>query len=132
MEAIEEYINPRIEVINFESRRYTRFDIHLPIEYYQIKSSITHTGNISEGGLLIYFPEERDVSQYLTLKLFFSLDSELNTIEVLAKVVWVGNHLSKDREYYPYGAKFVDILPEHDTKLKNFLRSLSPPLDGML
>jgi len=132
MEAIEEYINPRIEVIDFENRRYPRFDIHLPIEYYQIKSSITHTGNISEGGLLIYFPEETDVSQYLTLKLFFSLDSELNTIEVLAKVVWVGNHLSKDREYYPYGAKFVDIFPEDDTKLKNFLRSLSSPLDGTL
>ena len=132
MEAREKDTKPRIEVIDFENRRYPRFDIHLPIEYYQIKSSITHTGNISEGGLLIYFPEETDVSQYLRLKLFFSLRSELNTIKVLAEVVWTDNHLSKDREYYPYGVKFVDISPEDDTKLKNFLRSLSSPLDDIL
>ncbi len=132
MEAIEKDTRPRIEVIDSENRGYPRFDIHLPIEYYQIKSSITYTGNISEGGLLIYFPEETDVSQYLWLKLFFSLGSELNTIKVLAEVVWMDNHLGKDQEYYPYGVKFVDISPEDGTKLRNFLRSLSSPLDDML
>jgi hypothetical protein len=82
--------------------------------------------------LLIYFPEETNVRQYLTLKLFFSLGSELDTIKVLAEVVWTGNHLSKDREYYPYGVKFVDISPEDGTKLKDFLKSLSSPLDDIL
>ncbi len=131
MEAVEKDTKPRIEVTDFENRRYPRFDIHLPIEYYQIKSSITHTGNISEGGLLIYFPEETDVSQYLRLKLFFSIVSELNTIKVLAEVVWTDNHLRKDRECYPYGVRFVEISPEDDIKLKNFLRSLSSPLDDI-
>jgi hypothetical protein len=129
MEAGEKDTKSRIEDIDFEKRRYLRFDIHLPIEYDQIKSSITHTGNISESGLLIYFPEETNVSQYLRLKLFFSLGSELNTIKVLAEVVWMDNHLSKDREYYPYGVKFIDISPEDGTKLRNFLRSLSLPLE---
>jgi len=119
-------------VIDSENRRCPRFDIHLPIEYDQIKSSITHIGNISEGGLLIYFLEEPDVRQYVRLKLFFSLGSELNTIKVLAEVVWKDNHSSKDREYYPYGVKFVDISPEDGTKLKNFLKTLSSPLDNPL
>jgi hypothetical protein len=132
MEAIEKYTKPWIDVINFENRRCPRFDIHLPVEYYQIKSSITHIGNISEGGLLIYFPEEMDVRQYLRLKLFFSLGSELNTIKVLTEVVWADNHLSRDREYYPHGVKFVDISPEDGTQLKNFLKSLSSPLDNIL
>jgi hypothetical protein len=132
MEAIENYTKPRIDVINFENRRCPRFDIHLPVEYYQIKSSITHIGNISEGGLLIYFPEEMDVRQYLRLKLFFSLGSELNTIKVLTEVVWADNHLSRDREYYPHGVKFVDISPEDGTQLKNLLKSLSSPLDNIL
>jgi c-di-GMP-binding flagellar brake protein YcgR len=132
MEAIEKYTKPRIEVIDFENRKYPRYDVHLPIEYYQSKSSITHIGNISEGGLLIYFPEEMDVSQYLRLKLFFSLGSELNTIELLAEVVWTDNHFSKAGEYDPYGVKFVDISPEDGTKLKNFLGSLSSPLDDAL
>jgi hypothetical protein len=132
MEAIENYTKPRMDVINFENRRCPRFDIHLPVEYYQIKSSITHIGNISEGGLLIYFPEEMDVRQYLRLKLFFSLGSELNTIKVLTEVVWADNHLSRDREYYPHGVKFVDISPEDGTQLKNLLKSLSSPLDNIL
>jgi hypothetical protein len=128
MEAGEKDTKPRIGVIDFENRRHFRFNIHLPIEYYQIRSSITHTGNISKGGLLIYFPAETDVSRYLKLKLFFSLGSELNTINAWAEVVWMDNHLSK--EYYPFGVKFIDISPEDQTKLRNFLRSLSfPPED---
>jgi len=129
MEAIEEYTKPRIDVVDSENRRYPRFHIHLPIEYYEIKSSITHTGNIGQGGLLIYFPEETNVSQHIRLKLFFSLGGVLNTIEALAEVVWTDNHLSEDGEYYPYGVKFVDISPEDDTMLKNLLRSLSSPLN---
>ena len=116
MEAIEEYIKPWVDVIDSENRRSPRFDIHLPIEYYQIKPSFTHTGNISERGLLLFFP----------------LGPELNTIKVLAKAVWMDNHLSKGQEYYPCGVKFVDIPQEDGTKLRNFLRSLSSPLDDML
>jgi len=79
---------------------------------------------------LIYFPEETDVSQYLRLKLFFSLGSELNTINVWAEVVWMDTHLSEDREHYPFGVKCIDLSVEDQTKLRNFLRSLCfPPED---
>ena len=132
MEAEEKNTRPRIEVIDFENRRYPRFDIHLPIEYYRIKSSITHTGNLSEGGMLIYSPKETDVSQHVRLKLYFSLGPAVNTIKVLTEVVWMDTPLSKDREYYQYGVKFVDISPKDKTKLRIFLRSLSSPLDDMV
>ena len=125
MEAVEKDTEPRVEGIDFEKRRYPRLDIRLPIECDQMKSSITHTGNISEGGLLIFFPEQMNASQYLRLKLFFSLDSELNAVKALAEVVWMNNHLSKDRENYPYGVKFIDIPPEDRTKLRNFISRLS-------
>ncbi len=125
MEAGEKDTKLQTEVI--EKRRYPRIDIHLPIECDQMKSSITHTGNISEDGLLIFFPEQMDVSQYLRLKLFFFLDSELNAVKTLAKVVWMDNHLSKDRENYSYGVKFIDISPEDRTKLRNFVSRLSFP-----
>ena len=119
----------RCGTVNFESRRHPRFNVDLPIEYYRIDSSINHTGrglNISEGGLLIYFPEEMDVSQYLRLKLFLSSGSELNAIEVLAEVVWMEMHPGKQGDYR-CGVNFVDILPEDRTKLRNFIRSLSSP-----
>ncbi len=132
MEAVEEDTRPRIEVIDFEDRRYPRFDIYLPVEYDQFKSSITHIGNISEGGLLIHFPEEKDIGQYLRLKLFFSLGSELDTIEMLAEVVWKDDHLNEDRVYYPHGTKFVNVSSEDGAKLRNLLRSLSSPMDDLL
>jgi c-di-GMP-binding flagellar brake protein YcgR len=114
-----------------EKRRYPRLDIHLPIECEQIKSCITHTGNISEGGVLMYFAEQMTIGQYLRLKLFFSLDAELDTIKALAEVVWMDHHLSKDIEnHYPYGIKFVDISPEDRTKLRSFISRLSYPSEN--
>jgi len=94
----EKEVKPRYGTVNFERRKYPRFNVDLPIEYYRIDSSVSHAGrglNISEGGLLIYFPEQMDVSQYLRLKLFLPLGSELNTIEVLAEVVWMDIHLGE-------------------------------------
>jgi hypothetical protein len=118
---------PRYGTVNFERRKYPRFHVDLPIEYYRIDSSIGHTGkvfNISEGGLLLHFPEQMDIGQYMKLKLFFPSGSELNTIEVLAEVVWVDMHLGKGWKDYRCGVNFIDVSPEDIIKLKNFLGTL--------
>jgi len=128
MKGEEKESKLRYGTVNFEKRKHPRFNVDLPIEYYRIDSSVSHTGrglNLSEGGLLIYFPEQMDVSQYLRLKLFFTSGSEMNTIETLVEVVWMDIHLDKDWGDYRCGVKFIDISPEDMTKLKNFLRSLS-------
>ena len=121
-------IKPRYGTVNFEKRKYPRFNVDLPIEYSRIESSIGHTGkalNVSEGGLLIYFPEEMDIGQYIRLKLFLSLGSELNMIEVLAEVAWMDIHLTKGERDYRCGVNFIDVSPEDMTKLKSFLKNLS-------
>ena len=118
----------RYGTVNFERRKYPRFNVDLPIEYSRIESSIGHTGkalNVSEGGLLIYFPEEMDIGQYIRLKFFLSLGSELNTIDVLAEVAWMDIHLNKGEGDYRCGVNFIDVSPEDMTKSKNFLGSLS-------
>ncbi len=128
MEKEEKETKPRTGIVNLERRRYPRFNIDLPIEYYRIDSSIGHTGrglSISEGGLLIYFPEQMEVSQYLRLKLFLPLGSKLNIIEVLTEVVWKDIHLGEGWGDYRCGVKFIDIPPEEMTKLKKFLGNLS-------
>jgi hypothetical protein len=58
------------------------------------------------------------------LKLFLSLGSELNTIEVLAEVVWMDIHLDKGWGDYRCGVNFIDIFQEDMTKLKKFIVSL--------
>jgi c-di-GMP-binding flagellar brake protein YcgR len=128
METEEKETKPRTGVVSFEKRKYPRFSIDLPIEYYRINSSVSQTGralNISEGGLLIYFPEQMEIGQHLRLKLFFSLGSELNTIEMLAEVVWMDIHLGKDWGDYRSGVKFIDVSSEDIRKLENFLMHLS-------
>jgi c-di-GMP-binding flagellar brake protein YcgR len=128
MNTEEKVTKPRTGIVHFERRTYPRFSVDLPVEYLQINSSISHTGhalNASEGGLLIYFPEQMEIGQYISLKLFFSLGSELNTIEVLAEVVWMDMYLGKGWGDYRCGVKFINISPEDRTRLKNFLIGLS-------
>lgn len=119
---------PRFGVVNLERRRHPRFTVNLPIEYYQIDPSIRQTGrlmNASEEGLLVYLPEQMEIGQHLKMKLFFSLGSDLNIIEILAEVIWEDIHLGKDWGDYRFGVSFIDISPDDLNKLKNFLRSLS-------
>ncbi len=128
MDTEEKVTKQRTGIVHFERRTYPRFSVDLPVEYYQINSSSSQTGhalNASEGGLLIYFPEQMEIGQYISLKLFFSLGSELNTIEVLAEVVWMDMYLGKGWGDYRCGVKFINISPEDRTRLKSFLIGLS-------
>jgi c-di-GMP-binding flagellar brake protein YcgR len=130
MKTEEKDTKPRTGIVNLERRKYPRFSVNLPVEYYQVNSSISHTGralNASEGGLLIYFPELMEIGQHLKLKLFFTSDSKMNTIETLAQVVWIDIYLSEGWGDYRTGVRFVDISQEDLERLKNFLRSLSSP-----
>jgi hypothetical protein len=124
----EEEAKPRYGIANLERRRYRRFPIRLPIEYYWADSPINQTGqalDASEGGLQILFPERMEIGQNLNLKLFFSSGSELNTIEMLAEVVWINTQLGEGEKHYRSGVRFINISPEDMNKLKNFSASLS-------
>jgi c-di-GMP-binding flagellar brake protein YcgR len=124
----EKRMKPRVGILNLERRKHPRFGVDLPIEYYQTDSSISHTGrlmNASEGGLLVYLPEQIKIGQHLKMKLFFSFGSDLNVIEILTEVAWEDIHLENGWGDYRFGVRFIDISPDDVNKLKNFLRSLS-------
>jgi len=118
-------------VLNVEKRKYPRWSVDLPIEYYRDESSIGTAGralDISEGGLLIYFPEKMEIGQRLRLKCFFVIGSKMNTIEMLCGVAWVEMRIEEDGGDYRTGVEFVDISPDDMTKLKTFLVYLSQPI----
>lgn len=117
----------RYGIVNFERRKYPRFNIDLPIEYSR-SDSIINVGkivNASEGGLLLYLPEPMEMGQYLKVKLFFSEGSEMSVIEGLGQVVWKEIQLREGGGDYRTGVKFVDIPPQSLEKLKNFINKLS-------
>jgi c-di-GMP-binding flagellar brake protein YcgR len=128
MEKEKEQTESHIGIVNLERRKYPRFTVNLPIEYLRLDSSTRYTGrvlNASEGGLLLYLPEQMEMGQDLKIKLFFTSGVALNTVELLAQVVWTDIHLGKGWGDYRTGVKFIDISSENLNQLKNFLRSLS-------
>ncbi|NWG02330.1 MAG: PilZ domain-containing protein [Syntrophaceae bacterium] len=117
-----------VGVVNLERRRVPRFSIDLPMEYQLIPPTMRETGrvlNASEGGLLVYLPQEVEIGQPLKIKLFFASGSQLNSIEAVAEIVWKDIHLGKGWGDYRYGVKFIDISSDDLSKLKGFLKSLS-------
>jgi len=123
---------PRFGIGNFERRKYPRFSIDLPIEYYRTESSIPgsgRTGDISEGGLLVYLSERVEVGEHLKVILFFtSISESINAVETLAEVVWVvlenleTNGLLGN---YKCGLRFIDVNPMDMDKLKVCLMSIA-------
>jgi hypothetical protein len=117
----------RYGTVNFEKRKHPRFSVDLPVEYSRtdLLADQGRAMNASEGGLLLYLPEQIGIGNHLRLKLFFTMGSELNAIETLVEVVWVDVHLGKDWGDHRTGVSFVEISAEDMGKLKSFLRSLS-------
>jgi c-di-GMP-binding flagellar brake protein YcgR len=114
--------------VNFEMRRYPRQAVDLPVECCRINSPISHTGraiNASEGGLMVYLPEKVEIGQHLKLMLSVGSKSALDTIDMIAQVVWVDIGSSMPMEEYRVGVMIVDISSTDRLKLKYLLESLS-------
>jgi len=120
---------PRYGTVNFEKRKHPRFSVDLPVEYGRADVSIKkgHVTNASEGGLLLYLSEQIEIGNYLRLKLFFTMGSELHAVETMVEVVWVDIYLGDDCGDYRTGVRFVEISTEDMSKLRKFLKSLSAP-----
>ncbi len=114
--------------VNLEMRRHPRHSVDLPVECWRINSPIGHIGraiNASEGGLMVYLPEKVEIGQQLKLMLSAGSESALDTINMIAQVVWIDIASSMPTEDYRVGVMIVDISSEDRLKLKDLLESLS-------
>ena len=117
----------RYGVIKFERRGYPRIKMELPIEYRRVDSvtkQSARTGNASEGGLGIFFPERLEIGEQLKVKLFLSCGRDLVTIDALVEVVWMDIEAEESSGEFRSGVKFIDISEESVAKLKAFLLDL--------
>ena len=111
---------------NFEKRKHPRFSLDLPVEYWRLDRSKSHparTANVSEGGILLYLPEEIEIGEQLRLRLFIDSGLDFMSIEAVVHVVWIGLH-SAEKGDYRTGVKFVEISEQDFRNLQNFLNSL--------
>jgi len=129
MREEDKEIKPRYGTVNFEKRKHPRFNVDLPVEYGRADVSVRqgHATNASEGGLLVCLPEKIEIGKHLRLKIFFTMGSDLHTVETLVEVVWTDIHLGQDWGDYRTGVRFVEISTEDMSKLKKFLKNLASP-----
>ena len=109
----------------FERRKHPRFPLDLPVEYWEGDNSTSHpsrTGDVSEGGLLLYLAQEREIGKKLRLRLFINSGVDFISIEALGEVVWKDLPLGGKGEHR-IGVKFVDISENDKATLRNFLNS---------
>ncbi len=132
IEADKKETEPRSET-NRERRRFPRYNVYWPVQFNQIGSPVSYDGrvtNLSEGGMLIQSSKQMEIGQHLNSKVSFILGSEINTIEMHAKVVRKDNGSGNAMGDYQCGAKFLDISPGDKTKLNDLLMSLSPTFNA--
>jgi len=125
----EEEKNSKLQygIVNFERRRSPRFSVDLPIEYSCLDSSSRNTGrtgNASDGGLMLFLGDPVEVGVNLRIRVFFPSEARLDSIEVLAEVVWTEIAFGKEKDHR-CGVRFVEIASEELSKLKSFLDHLS-------
>jgi c-di-GMP-binding flagellar brake protein YcgR len=112
--------------VNFERRKHPRFSVNLPVEYRKVDNSKGHpanTGDVSEGGLLIYVSEPISIGQEMFMKLFFASGNKVNSIQARAQVVWKDMRIGIEGGYR-IGVKFIDISADALTLMKEFLDNL--------
>jgi c-di-GMP-binding flagellar brake protein YcgR len=127
MKTEEKKAKVRYAVANLERRTNPRFPIRLAVEYSRANSPINQTGqtvDASEGGLQVLLPEPMEIGQKLNMKLFFSSGSKLNSVEVLAEVVWINTQLGEGEKLFRSGVRFINVSREVMIQLKDFLASL--------
>jgi hypothetical protein len=66
-----------------------------------------------------------EIGQQLRVKLYFSVDSDLESVECLVEVVWMDIHLGESWGDHRSGVKFVDVSSDDLNKVRKFLNSLS-------
>jgi hypothetical protein len=74
---------------------------------------------------MVYLPEKVEIGQHLKLMLSVGSKSALDTIDMIAQVVWIDIGSSMPMEDYRVGVMIVDISSTDRLKLKHLLESLS-------
>jgi len=118
----------RSGIVNFERRKHPRISVDLPIEYSRVENAANprngRAANASQGGLLVYLPELVQVGHSLRLTIYFSIPT-IQKVELTAEVAWVDIPMGEKPAEYRAGLKFLEILPEDQEKLTQFLKMIS-------
>lgn len=112
--------------LEWENRRFPRRTVELPILYTFIENVKTYggqTGNISEGGLLVYLKEALLEGMKLEIEIFPPDFFGLKPIKAVTQIVWSPARQGEGwEEYVQHGLEFIKLDNGNLLKLKRLLR----------
>ena len=120
---------PESPKYTFERRKHQRFLVELPVEYRRAGASRLrpgHTINFSEDGFMLLVSEQMEAGEDLEMKIYFSSSPGLVTIAAVVKVIWADTD-AKEKGYFRFGVRYVDISTADKETLKVFLSMYADP-----
>ncbi len=116
-----------IEILN-ERRRYSRFDLRLPVQYKNMKALSGSligalTRDIGEGGIRFIGNEFLSLANRLVMTI--SLPAPSRPIKVISKVAWIRK--VPMGEQFEIGNQFVALSDDDRQELKNYIEKILPP-----
>jgi len=114
-------------VFVIEKRRNTRFNVELPMDYSRISEKENNQGtvvNANEWGILVYLPERLQIGDLFKIKIFFSRELDLNSIEAIAKIVWADSAARKSAGEYRYGLQLQSFYKGDLNKFRGLLKEV--------
>ncbi len=120
-------VQPSQETSDIEKRQFPRWSIELPMDYSRKGEKSDFGGfvrNVSEGGILVYLPEEMSIGELLKVEIYFSKGLQLNTVQGMAKIVWSDLATKETLREYRYGLKFYSMPKGMMLKLRSLLQEM--------
>jgi hypothetical protein len=109
-----------------ENRKFPRRPIEIPVLYTIFENTTTHggeTGNISEGGLLLFLKEVLLEGMRLKVEIFPPEFFGLQPIRGVTQIVWKPTHKGEEwDEYFRHGLEFIEMDGWNSRNLKRLLR----------
>jgi hypothetical protein len=118
---------PRRGIVLFESRKFPREYIEIPLVY-----SIRDDGeeyphqmeNSMEGGILIYVKDHLEIGMNLDIEIFPPEYFGLKSIKAVTQIVWTQLQGSNDGQEHEYGLEFMGMDENSISRLNKLLKYL--------
>jgi hypothetical protein len=118
---------PRRGIVLFESRKFPREYIEIPLLYSirdHDENSPRQMEDTIEGGILIYVKDHLDIGTNLDIEIFPPEYFGLKSIKAATQIVWTQLKGSSDGEDHEYGLKFMGMDENSISRLKKLLKHL--------
>ena len=116
----------------FERRRQPRRRVVLSFDYSRLVDREDHGGTLAdanEGGLQVYLPEKLQIGDLFKIKIFAPVNSEVETIQAIAKVVWASRTRMRSGKYR-YGLQLQSFYKGDLDKYKALLNGVEEKREG--